>query len=68
MNLVLRLEAPFTIHFAQSFRKKLPFDYKKGDKHDHRNTHSIPMEIKGRLMKVSALVNKGSEGGKLEEN
>ena len=37
--------------FAQ-FRKKLILDFKKGGKHDHRNTHALPLELKAKLLNV----------------
>ena len=45
------------IHFGvkrfRQFRKKLVLDYKKGDKHAHKNPHAIPLVEKQRLLKVS---------------
>ena len=61
--LSLRLEASFTIHYAQSFRKKLPLDYKKGNKHDHKNTHAIPLLVKDRLLKVNSISIQSHKGG-----
>lgn len=53
-NLNLKLVAGFGRKFGRAFRKKLPLDYKKGDKHTHRNMHAIPMETKAALMKVTS--------------
>lgn len=49
--LTLRLEASFA-KFAQTFRKQLPLDYKKGNKHTHRNMHALPLQVKDSLLKV----------------
>lgn len=51
-NLNLKLVANFSRKFGQTFRKKLPLDYKKGDKHTHRNTHALPLKTKDALMNV----------------
>ena len=50
--LSLRIEATFTIHHSQSYRKKLPLDYKLGNKHSHKNPHAIPMRVKDHYLKV----------------
>lgn len=49
--LTLRIQAYFA-SFGQTFRKNLPLDYKKGNKHTHRNTHAIPLNVKDKLLKV----------------
>lgn len=49
--LTLRIEAYFA-KFAQTFRKTLPLDYKKGDRHTHRNPHALPLKVKHDLMNV----------------
>jgi hypothetical protein len=56
----LTLKAEFGRKFAKTFRKTLPLDYKKGDKHIHKNTHAIPLEVKDRLMK-------SKKGGNIEK-
>ena len=48
--LTLRIEACF-VKFAQTFRKSLPIDYKKGNKHTHRNMHALPLKVKDDLLK-----------------
>jgi len=52
--LTLRIQA-FFASFGQTFRKGLVLDYKKGNKHTHRNTHAIPLKVKDRLLKVCVL-------------
>jgi hypothetical protein len=54
--LTLRIEACFA-KFGQTFRKTLPLDYKKGNKHTHRNTHALPMLVKSDLLKVWIMIN-----------
>ena len=49
--LVTRLE--FGVKKFKAFRKRLVLDYKKGNKHDHKNPHAIPLEIKQKLLNVS---------------
>lgn len=50
----LQLTAGFARQYGRTFRKKLVLDYKKGDKHTHRNTHAIPLEVKDALLKVGS--------------
>ena len=51
-NFNIKLIAAFSRKLGKSFRKKLPLDYKKGDRHTHRNTHALPLELKDKLMNV----------------
>ena len=37
---------------GKAFRKTLPLDFKKGDKHTHRNPHALIMEQKDKMIKV----------------
>lgn len=46
MFLAVRIQATFSTKFGQTFRKKLPTDYKFGHKHTHRNPHALPMLVK----------------------
>ena len=67
--LSLRIEASFTIHQAQSYRKKQPLDYKLGNKHSHKNPHAIPMRLKDHYLNVLLHVCspiKGGTGRKLD--
>lgn len=50
--LTLKIQAFFGKKFAQTFRKTLALDFKKGNKHTHRNTHALPMNVKSTLLKV----------------
>ena len=43
-NLVTQLT--YGVKRFKNFRKHLVHDYKWGGKHDHRNTHAIPLELK----------------------
>ena len=45
MNTLL-LNIQYGVKRFRQFRKKLILDYKKGDKHDHRNPHALPLEQK----------------------
>lgn len=56
-SLNTKLIASFSRKLGKSFRKKLPLDYKKGDRHTHRNTHALPLEVKDKLMKVPSSIN-----------
>lgn len=60
--LTLRIQA-FFAKFAQTFRKKLPLDYKKGDRHTHRNPHALPLNVKDDLMKVLLIIIQTKRGG-----
>ena len=51
----LTLQFNFGVKRFQTFRKKLPLDYKKGDRHSHKNTHAMPLPIKDKLLKVVLL-------------
>ena len=46
------LKLNFQYKRFKSFRKTLPLDYKKGDKHTHKNTHAMPLSLKHKLLKV----------------
>jgi hypothetical protein len=50
--LTLRIQSYFA-SFGQTFRKNLPIDYKKGNKHTHRNTHALPFRVKDSLLRVT---------------
>jgi hypothetical protein len=50
--LTLKIQAFFGKKGAQTFRKTLALDFKKGNKHTHRNTHALPMNVKSTLLKV----------------
>jgi hypothetical protein len=50
--LTLKIQAFFAKKGGQTFRKTLPLDYKKGNKHTHRNTHALPLNVKSTLLKV----------------
>ncbi len=39
----LCLNINFAKSWGKKFRKTLPLDYKKGDRHSHKNPHAIPM-------------------------
>ena len=67
--LSLRIEATFTMHHSQSYRKKQPLDYKLGNKHSHKNPHAIPLIIKDHYLNVLLDVcsrAKGEIGRKLD--
>lgn len=53
--LTLRLSA-FFASFGQTFRKTLPLDYKKGNKHSHANPHALPLRVKDSLLKVFLII------------
>ena len=52
--LVTRLE--FGVKRFKAFRKRLVLDYKKGNKHDHKNPHAIPLETKQKLLNVKTFL------------
>lgn len=66
MNTLLT-QIQFGLKRFKNFRKRLVLDYKWGNKHAHKNTHAIPLELKQELLKVhpSHLV---QEGRRLEKN
>lgn len=53
-GLNFQLKAGFAKQIGQTFRKKLVLDYKKGNKHTHRNPHAIPLEVKDAILKVGS--------------
>lgn len=53
--LTLRISA-FFASFGQTFRKTLTLDFKKGNKHTHRNPHALPMKVKDTLLKVFYII------------
>lgn len=65
--LTLRLSA-FFASFGQTFRKTLPLDYKKGNKHSHHNPHALPMRVKDSLLKVYLLSSLDEKRWRLETN
>ena len=60
----------FEIRRFANFRKRLIHDFKKGGKHDHRNQHALPLELKEKLLNVSLSLSsrKKEEIGKESES
>jgi hypothetical protein len=58
----------FAKSFGKKFRKTLPLDYKKGNKHSHKNTHAIPLEVKDKLLKVGFIFNLEQKRRRLVED
>lgn len=50
---VLLTQIQFGVKRFKHFRKTLILDYKKGGKHDHKNQHALPLELKRKLLDVS---------------
>ena len=42
----------YSVGFGKSFRKKLPLDYKKGNRHTHKNPHALSLATKDKLVHV----------------
>lgn len=61
-SITTRIQACF-VSFGQTFRKTLPLDYKKGNKHSHRNTHALPLHVKQSLLKVTRTLSQTKRGG-----
>ena len=51
MNALL-LNISFGLKRFKQFRKHVPVDFKRGDKHAHRNPHAMPLQVKQQLLKV----------------
>lgn len=48
----LVLNISFGLKRFKQFRKHVPVDFKRGDKHAHRNPHAMPLQFKQQLLKV----------------
>jgi hypothetical protein len=55
MNMITSRVQMYFASFGQTFRKKLVVDFKKGNKHTHRNTHAMPLHVKSSLLNVLTL-------------